>query len=48
MENTEIIERLAKAEEKIDNAISEIKNIRELTFSVKEIATELKYMREEQ
>lgn len=48
MENTEIIERLARAESKIDNAIADIKLNRELAISTKEIATELKYMREEQ
>lgn len=44
----EIIERLAKAEQKLDNITSEIKSNRELTIAVKEIATEMKYMREEQ
>ena len=48
MENTELIERLARAESKIDNALADIKLNRELAISTKEIATELKYMREEQ
>lgn len=48
MDNTDIIERLARAESKIDNAIADIKLNRELAISTKEIATELKYMREEQ
>lgn len=48
MENTDIIERLAKVELKVENAINEIKVNKELAISVKEIATELKYMREEQ
>lgn len=48
MENTELIERLARAESKIDNALVDIKLNRELAISTKEIATELKYMREEQ
>ena len=48
MDSTDIIERLARAESKIDNAIADIKLNRELAISTKEIATELKYMREEQ
>lgn len=48
MDNTDIIERLTRAESKIDNAIADIKLNRELAISTKEIATELKYMREEQ
>ena len=48
MDNTDIIERLAKVELKVENAINEIKVNKELAISVKEIATELKYMREEQ
>ena len=48
MDNTDIIERLAKVESKVENAINEIHVNKELAFSVKEIATELKYMREEQ
>lgn len=48
MQETEIIERLAKAEQRLDNVTSEIQSNRELTVAVKEIATEMKYMREEQ
>ena len=48
MDNTDIIERLAKVELKVENAINEIKVNKELAISVKEIATELKYMREDQ
>lgn len=48
MDNTDIIERLAKVELKVENAINEIHVNKELAISVKEIATELKYMREEQ
>lgn len=48
MDNTDIIERLAKVELKVENAINEIQVNKELAISVKEIATELKYMREEQ
>lgn len=48
MDNTDIIERLAKVELKVENAINEIHVNKELALSVKEIATELKYMREEQ
>ena len=48
MDDTDIRERLAKAEQRLDNITSEIKSNRELTIAVKEIATEMKYMREEQ
>ena len=48
MDDTDIRERLAKAEQRLDNITSEIKSNIELTIAVKEIATEMKYMREEQ
>lgn len=48
MQDSEIIERIAKAEQRLDNISNEIKSNRELTIAVKEIATEMKYMREEQ
>ena len=52
---TEIIEKIAHLEEKaksntkrIDEVEQEVKENRELTMAVKEIATEIKYLREEQ
>lgn len=52
---TEIIEKIAHLEEKaksntkrIDEVEQEVKENRELTIAVKEIATEIKYLREEQ
>ncbi len=52
---TEIIEKLAHLEERaksntkrIDEVEQEVKENRELTVAVKEIATEMKYLREEQ
>ena len=55
MENTEIIERLVSVEEarksntkRIDELELEMKDNRELTIAVKEIATEMKHLREEQ
>lgn len=54
MENTEIIEKLAHIEERaksntkrIDALENKVENIYELTISVKEIATEMKAMRED-
>lgn len=55
MENTELIERLVETEQRsksnskrIDEIETEVKENRELTVAVKEIATEMKHMREEQ
>lgn len=55
MENTEFIERLVETEQRsksnskrIDEVEAEVKENRELTVAVKEIATEMKHMREEQ
>ena len=55
MENTELIERLVETEQRsksnskrIDEVEAEAKENRELTVAVKEIATEMKHMREEQ
>ena len=55
MENTEFIERLVETEQRsksnsrrIDEIEAEVKENRELTVAVKEIATEMKHMREEQ
>ena len=55
MENTELIERLVETEQRsksnskrIDEVEAEVKENRELTVAVKEIATEMKHMREEQ
>lgn len=55
MENTELIERLVETEQRsksnskrIDEVETEVKENRELTVAVKEIATEMKHMREEQ
>lgn len=55
MENTELIERLVETEQRsksnskrIDEIEAEVKENRELTVAVKEIATEMKHMREEQ
>lgn len=55
MENTEIIERLFETEQqsksntkRLDEMEIEIKENRELTVAVKEIATEMKYLREDQ
>lgn len=55
MENTEFIERLVETEQRsksnskrIDEIETEVKENRELTVAVKEIATEMKHMREEQ
>lgn len=52
---TEIIEKLAHLEERaksntkrIDEVEQEVKENRELTVAVKEIATEMKHLREEQ
>ena len=54
MENKEIIEKLAHIEERaksntkrIDALENKVENIYELTISVKEIATEMKAMRED-
>ncbi len=54
MENTEIIEKIAHIEERgksnskrIDSLENKVENIYELTMSVKEIATEMKAMRED-
>lgn len=55
MESTEFIERLVETEQRsksnskrIDEVETEVKENRELTVAVKEIATEMKHMREEQ
>lgn len=55
MENTEFIERLVETEQRsksnskrIDEVEAEVKENRELTVAVKEIATEMKHLREEQ
>lgn len=55
MENTKFIERLVETEQRsksnskrIDEIEAEVKENRELTVAVKEIATEMKHMREEQ
>ena len=55
MENTEFIEKLIATEERaksntkrIDEVEQEVKENRELTVAVKEIATEMKHLREEQ
>lgn len=62
MENTEILEKIHKLEQKeaiqnekmdvanhrIDDLEEEVKENRELTIAVKEIATEMKHLREEQ
>ena len=55
MEEKEIIERIVQTEQstksahhRIDEVETEIKENRELTVAVKEIATEMKYLREEQ
>ena len=55
MENTEIIERLVETEQRsksntkrLDEIETEVKENRELTVAVKEIATEMKYLREDQ
>ena len=55
MENTEFIERLVETEQRsksnskrIDEIEAEVKENSELTVAVKEIATEMKHMREEQ
>lgn len=54
MENTEIIEKIIHIEERgksnskrIDTLENKVENIYELTMSVKEIATEMKAMRED-
>ncbi len=54
MENTEIIEKIAHIEERaksntkrIDTLENKVENMYELTISVKEIATEMKAMRED-
>ncbi len=55
MQDTEFIERLVETEQRsksnskrIDEIEAEVKENRELTVAVKEIATEMKHMREEQ
>lgn len=55
MENTELIEKVAHIEERaksntkrLDEIETEVKENRELTVAVKEIATEMRYLREEQ
>ncbi len=55
MQDTELIEKMAHLEEReksntkrIDEIEVEIKENRELTIAVKEIATEMKHLREEQ
>ncbi len=55
MENTEFIEKLIATEERaksntkrINEIEQEVKENRELTVAVKEIATEMKHLREEQ
>ena len=55
MQETEIVQRLAIVEEgrqsntkRIDELEEEMKDNRELTVAVKEIATEIKHLREEQ
>lgn len=55
MDNTELIERVARLEQndksaqhRLDEIEEEVKENRELTIAVKEIATEMKHLREEQ
>ncbi len=55
MQEKELIERLVEAEQRsksntkrIDEVEAEVKENRELTVAVKEIATEMKHLREEQ
>ncbi len=55
MQETEIVERLVENEQRsksnskrIDEIEAEVKENRELTIAVKEIATEIKHIREEQ
>ncbi len=55
MDNTEMIEKVAHLEERaksntkrLDEVEQEVKENRELTVAVKEIATEMKHLREEQ
>ena len=55
MQDTELIERLVETEQRsksnmkrIDEIETEVKENRELTIAVKEIATEMKHLREEQ
>ena len=55
MENTDFIEKVAHLEERaksntkrLDEVEQEVKENRELTVAVKEIATEMKHLREEQ
>ena len=55
MQDTELIEKVAHLEEReksntkrINEIESEVKENRELTIAVKEIATEMKHLREEQ
>lgn len=55
MENMDLIEKVAHLEERaksntrrIDEIEAEVKENRELTVAVKEIATEMKHLREEQ
>lgn len=55
MENTDFIEKLIATEERaksntkrLDEVEQEVKENRELTVAVKEIATEMKHLREEQ
>lgn len=55
MQDTELIEKVAHLEEReksntkrINEIEAEVKENRELTIAVKEIATEMKYLREEQ
>lgn len=55
MEDKELIERLVETEQRsksntkrLDDVEAEVKENRELTVAVKEIATEMKHLREEQ
>lgn len=55
MEDKELIERLVETEQRsksntkrLDDVEAEVKENRELTVAVKEIATEMKHIREEQ
>lgn len=55
MDNQDILERVVRVEQsdksahhRLDEIEQEIKENRELTVAVKEIATEMKYLREEQ
>lgn len=55
MENSELIEKMAHLEEReksntkrIDSVENKVENIYDLTLSVREIATEMKAMREDQ